>query len=805
MAVEPLRILIVEDDYDHAQLEKEALLEYYPECAIETVDNKRDALARLRRASYSIIFLDYNLKGSSGLELLEEVQCLKLDVPVVIVTAMGQQQLVKLALQAGASDYLFKTSEFFNHLPRMVETNMERHRLRRERDRLYNEAREYARRTSIINRIVTTIRSTLDLDSLLRTLVETLGESLQVSRCIVLQYVSDPAHVPAIYQYCRPGFQPIAERAKNKLLQNNELLRQALETKEIVVSNDLAADIRVSALAKDNVNVKAAIYAPIIYGDTLQAVLILHQCETARQWTEGEIKLVQEICDQMSVAVSQIKLFEQVSHSKREWETTFDAMTDAVTVHSADRRIKRSNRAAAEMKSLPLTSMIGMTCCALSFPAPHSPADCICARAISSGESHVIELEDKASKRHLRVSVDPVLDQRGIAVGAVMVTRDITEQRKMQEQLLQSKKLRALGELASGVAHDFNNVLAIILGRAQLLQSRVTDETVKRGLDIIITSARDGGRTVKRIQDFARVRNDQDFTRVNIAQLIHEVLDITSPRWKDEAQLAGRPVQINLKLRNHVSVMGDPAELREVLINLIFNALDAMKRGGQLSISLDMIDGKAYIKVADTGEGMTEEIKERIFDPFFTTKGHTGMGLGLAISYSIIARHGGEIEVESRLGEGSCFTIALPAFVTEAVQQQTMQQKFSRPVRVLVVDDEPEVRQLLFDILESGGHRVKMADSGQMALSIFDSERFDLVLTDLGMPGMSGWEVAEAIKQRRSDVPVGIITGWGGFIEAEELKNRGIDIIINKPFDIAQILNAVAEIVERNRPRTKHA
>src|SRR5690242_12721744 len=236
----------------------------------------------------------------------------------------------------------------------------------------------------------------------------------------------------------------------------------------------------------------------------------------------------------------------------------------------------------------------------------------------------------------------------------------ITEQERIREQFSQMEKLSALGELASGVAHDFNNTLAGILGRAQLLQRTTDPEKIKRGLDIIIKTAEDGAKTVKRIQDFARQRRDHNFELVSVDQILTDASEITRPRWKNCAEAASIHIALDRQIQSHAMVMGDDSELREVLVNMVFNAIDAMPEGGTLRLATEVANDSVVITIADTGVGMYPEVRSKIFDPFFTTKGKAGLGLGLAVSFGIIRRHGGNIEVESHYGKGTEFRITLP-------------------------------------------------------------------------------------------------------------------------------------------------
>jgi signal transduction histidine kinase/ActR/RegA family two-component response regulator len=401
----------------------------------------------------------------------------------------------------------------------------------------------------------------------------------------------------------------------------------------------------------------------------------------------------------------------------------------------------------------------------------------------------------------------------------------IAEQERIREQFSQMEKLSALGELASGVAHDFNNTLAGILGRAQLLQRTNDPEKLRRGLEIIIKTAEDGAKTVKRIQDFARQRRDHNFELVAIDQILMDASEITRPRWKNCAEASNIHITLDLQIDSNAMVMGDDSELREVLVNMVFNAIDAMPEGGTLTLSSRTAGEQVVIKVVDSGVGMYPEVRSRIFDPFFTTKGTAGLGLGLAVSFGIIRRHGGNIEVESHYGQGTEFCIKLPvAKIAEtpivkrelaveipeprpavAAVTQTDQPADKLAPRLLVVDDEDFVRDLLSDILEAEQCEVELARDGTEALAIFRERRFDAVFTDVGMPGMSGWELAREIRQTNTNVPIAIITGWGEVVGSNEQRAAGVDWVVAKPFTAERIAEIVNEIkCRQNATRAKN-
>ncbi|NWF94087.1 MAG: GAF domain-containing protein [Syntrophaceae bacterium] len=380
--------------------------------------------------------------------------------------------------------------------------------------------------------------------------------------------------------------------------------------------------------------------------------------------------------------------------------------------------------------------------------------------------------------------------------------RTLEELKQAQDQMVQTEKLRAMGEMASGVAHDFNNILAVIVGNIQLLfhqLDHLSPEEIRERLRAIEQASKDGAETVRRIQEFTGVKRDKEFTLLSINEIVAEVINVTQPRWKDQAQKRGIQIELTRSLEDVPFVLGNPSELREVLTNIIFNAVDAMPEGGQLSISTrPQTDHRVEVRISDTGIGMTEEVKKRVFDPFFTTKGVPSSGLGMSVSYGIIKRHGGEILIESEPGKGTTFIIHLPV----GSERKEVEEKVSKrvtevqPARILVIDDEESVRDILCRMLEVKGHRVVVASDGEEGIERFKNESFDLVFTDLGMPKISGLEVGKTIKEMNPKTPIVMITGWGMELNREKMSESGIDLIISKPFQFDQVIELVSEAME---------
>jgi GAF domain-containing protein len=368
---------------------------------------------------------------------------------------------------------------------------------------------------------------------------------------------------------------------------------------------------------------------------------------------------------------------------------------------------------------------------------------------------------------------------------------------KSQQSLVQNERLRALGEMAAGIAHDFNNLLAIILGRADLLRFRARDADVVRGVDIIRKAAQDGAATVRRIQEFTRTRTTRPFGTVDLGEIVREVIELTRARWESEAQSSG--VRYDVALEGAAApVAGRPEELREVVTNLLTNALEAMPTGGVCRFALSADGDRARLTVSDSGCGMSEVTRRRVFEPFFTTKGPRGTGLGLAVSWGIVTRHSGTIDVQSEMGHGSTFTIALPiAGDAPEPPAPAAPPLVGRRARVLVVDDEPEVRAVLAEMLAEAGHDVVQAGDGTDGLRRFETEPFDVLLTDLSMPGLSGWEVAEAFRARYPTAALGLVTGWGDQLDPERLARHGVSFVVAKPFRADDVLKEIAIVLDR--------
>jgi PAS domain S-box-containing protein len=375
--------------------------------------------------------------------------------------------------------------------------------------------------------------------------------------------------------------------------------------------------------------------------------------------------------------------------------------------------------------------------------------------------------------------------------------RAYDELREAQAQLVQSAKLNALGEMAAGVAHDFNNILAAILGRTQMMIRDARDPDLQRQLLVVQQAALDGAQTVRRVQEFTRIRHDERFAGLDINGLMSDAVELTRMAWDTDAKKHGIVVRVHLDLAATRTVAGNASELREVFTNLILNAVDAMPWGGDLYVSSADDAGEVVIRVRDTGVGMDPQTRSRVFDPFFTTKAAKGTGLGLSVAYGIVTRHRGFISVESEPRVGTEFVLRFPCSEEpEAAPPASPAAGLPTSHRILVVDDEEPVRDVIAELLRDLGQEVTTAMGGREGLDLLDRVGPHIVFSDLGMPEVNGWDVAAAVRAQLPAAVMVVVTGWGSQIQSDAALARGVDIILPKPFLMEDVERVLLEAID---------
>ena len=376
---------------------------------------------------------------------------------------------------------------------------------------------------------------------------------------------------------------------------------------------------------------------------------------------------------------------------------------------------------------------------------------------------------------------------------------NITSRKRMEKLLIQSEKLRAMGVMAAGIAHDFNNVLAIINGYTQLLEGSCEgNEELLSGFRAINKAVEDGSETVRRLSEFTRMKKSTaKHVSVNMVEVVEQSINFSKPKWKDVAQASGATYEIDTEgLTSVRDVLGNPAELREIVINMINNAIDAMQGGGRITFRTWEKGHSVCMSIADNGCGMSKEVQSKIFDPFYTTKGVEGSGLGMSVSYGIIGKHGGSIDVISHVGKGTVFTIELP-IATETIFPETPDETVihieAEKYRIMVVDDVKEISDLLYVFLTKQGYNVESVQSGDEAIKKLEKKHYDLVICDLGMPQVSGWDVIKVADSLDNKPKIGLITGWADMLDSLNKDEMGVDFIVSKPIKYKQLSAIIKE------------
>ena len=410
----------------------------------------------------------------------------------------------------------------------------------------------------------------------------------------------------------------------------------------------------------------------------------------------------------------------------------------------------------------------------------------------------------KESRRRLEQSTVLELESKNeqLQLGHRRLEKALAELNEAQKHIVQQERLRALGQMAGGIAHDFNNSLTPIVGYSDLLLTspeRLGDRvTAERYIRLINTAARDAANVVKGMLEFYRGHDQGDeYIPIDFNHIVGQAISLSQAKWKDEAQARGATIVVETDLQEVPRVLGIESQLREVLINLIFNAADAMLYDGTLKISTRPDGEHVTLEVSDTGCGMTEEVRRRCLDPFFTTKVNQGTGMGLAMVYGIVTRHEGTIEVRSQVGEGTAFFIRLPIYAGEPAEPSGAGASPipTSPMHILVVDDEPMVRELVADYLTADGHSVGTAANGREGLEKYLAGSFELVVTDRAMPEMNGDQLASAIKRKTTGQPVIMLTGFGDRIAINGEQPTGVDVVLTKPVTRRELRQALAEAV----------
>ncbi len=543
---------------------------------------------------------------------------------------------------------------------------------------------------------------------------------------------------------------------------------------------------------------------------------------------------VDPIFDQPDKLIGAVQIIRDITHikemekslreAKEEWEETFNIINDAITIHDKEFNIIRANPSAEEMLGLPLLQMSKKKCYESYHGTPCAPEGCPSCRTLQTGIPSTTEIFEPHLNKFIEIKALPRLDDNRKLIGLVHVVRDISdrkkseeEQRLLQDQLIQAQKMESIGNLAGGVAHDFNNMLSAILGYNELsLDMLPEDHPVRENLLIIHEAGEKAAALTRQLLAFGR-KQILEMKPVNLNVIVENMSKMLS-------RLIGEDIVLEFHTQQPVkNVLADAGQIEQILMNLAVNARDAIGSGGHLIIETSdrTIDGAfshprlkvepgAYVQitVSDTGEGIPREVQEKIFEPFFTTKERDkGTGLGLATVYGIVKQHRGWIWVYSEEGIGTTFKILLPSAQSEIRQEEPG----NRPAlqegteTILVVEDDEAIGQMIRSTLKPLGYRILSATCADEALTrIRNTEKkIDLVLSDVIMPGMNGVELAEKIQTLLPNIPTILMSGYtDNFIAQHGVLNAGF-AFLQKPITPTILTNKIRKILDHDKAPVK--
>ncbi|HAX75689.1 MAG TPA: histidine kinase [Cyanobacteria bacterium UBA11372] len=552
--------------------------------------------------------------------------------------------------------------------------------------------------------------------------------------------------------------------------------------------------------------VKANLVIPLLPGEQLWGLLIAHQCSSPRQWQNAEIELLQQLANQVSIAIQQSELYQKI----REQAALIDIATDAIFVRDLDNRILFWNQGAERLYGFPAAAALGKTADELfdgeSASQIAENLNIAIEKGFWQGELEQFTKSGKEVKIASRWTL--MRDESGQPKSILVVNSDITEKKQLEKQFYRAQRLESIGTLASGIAHDLNNILTPILAVSHLLPMKFPnlDEQTRQLLEILESSANRGASLVKQVLSFSRGQEGKRVT-LQVEHLLSEVVSIANRTFPKSIQISANIPRMELW-----TISADSTQIHQVLMNLLVNARDAMPNGGSLTISaenryldenyaaMNLEAGEGYyvmITISDTGSGIPPELLERIFDPFFTTKEvGKGTGLGLATVIGIVKNHGGFVKVYSEMGNGTQFQVYLPA--SEGILSQPIIEEelpIGNGELILIVDDEPTIRQIAKTSLEKYNYRTLFASDGIEALSLYGKHQKEIsvVLIDMMMPNLDGLTTIRAMQVMNPQVKAIATSGLASNSQLALAVN--VKKFLLKPYTLKDLLNALHEVI----------
>jgi two-component system NtrC family sensor kinase len=803
-------ILIIDDSQQICAMLAEYVL---PELGYSSAiaNTGRQGLNRLRQKLPDLILLDLQLPDISGLDLLRLIAQEGYDVPVILMTAHGSEGIAVEAFRLGARNYLIKPfSE--TEAQAVIDQALRERRLKREKEQLTHHLQQRVKELTVLYSIGQSVSSLLDLEELLVRIVEAAVYITRAEEGFLL--LKDPNADELYLRAARNLGEQRAQRMRMPI--EDTLAGQVVRTGKPIRLDKASAGAALKV--KTGFLVRAILQVPLTVGNTVIGVLAVDNQQSERTFSENDQYLLSALADYAAIAIDNARLYQEVKGSEERYRDLFANAYDLIFTLDRQLRILSINNVGSaltgyteeQLRGRPLRELAAADAWDKAEPRF---ADLLMGHAIQPFE---LQLRRHDDERVLLEVSARLANDRGKAKSIHCIARNLTERRRLEEQLIHSEKLSAIGQLVAGVAHELNNPLTSISGYTQLmLRDTGLREDVRSDLKHINIQAERAARIVQNLLVFAR-EHKPERRMVNLNEEFRNTLSLRAYQLRVDNITVVNQVEPELPM-----TVADPFQIQQVMLNLINNAHQAMtERGGPgvltlrtFVTTLPAADNGAttppmvVLSVGDNGVGIPMRDLKRIFDPFFTTKPvGQGTGLGLSICFGIVQEHGGRIWAESELEIGTTVYVALPlmddlqALGGDAVVADGGEESEARvSSRVLVVDDEEPVANLLARLLRELGHQPTVVNSGAEALELIAREQFDLILSDVKMPGMSGFELHQTIKQTNPELAARLVFVTGDMLSAAtqaRIAQCG-NPYIAKPFAIERLETLVRALLSQ--------
>mgnify|MGYP002776989166 CR=1 FL=1 len=777
-----------------------------------------DGESAIDKANYAhpdLILLDVLMPGIDGFETCRRLKADEAtrSIPIIFLTALTDVVDKVRGFDLGAVDFITK--------PLQCEEVLARVKLQLRLQNLTKQLQSQIEQEHLIGEIAQGIRRSLKLDEILQTTVDQVRQFLQTDRVVIFRLHSNFGG-QVVTESVDPAWKSILFADFHDPCIEEHDIHSYYQGQPNPRSDIYKADLSsYQTQLLEQAQVRASLIVPILQNNHLWGLLIAHHCSSPREWQAIETTLLQQLATQLGIAIQQSELYERTQNELierqraeqtiREQAALLDEASDAIYTRDFENHILFWNQSAERLygwsqAEIQEQNAVKWFCNLQEFEAA---LKVVLEQGAWQGEIQKLTKSDKAITVMSRMTL--VRDKAGLPKSILTVDTDITEKKQLEAQFLRAQRLESIGTLASGVAHDLNNILTPILTTAQLLLLKFphADEQTQQLLKISEANARRGAALIKQVLSFARGA-EGNRTSVQVSHLLEEIKQMTDRTFPKSLS-----VHIDLPDSGLNLVHADLTQLQQVLMNLCVNARDAMPDGGVLTLAasnvlideayartqLDASPG-AYVRitVSDTGTGIPPEIIDRIFDPFFTTKEvGKGTGLGLSTVLGIIKNHAGFVEVESRVGQGTCFKLYLPTTHDQSVSliaDPTLLPGHDE--LILVVDDETPIQEITKAILEVQNYRVLTASDGFEAIALYakHKQEIDAVLMDWMMPGMDGLTATRTLKKMNAKVKVIATSGLSLKNTLENVASVGVDLFLPKPYTAEELLKDLRKVLD---------